>query len=625
MSKNFNAIKHYMKTWKRRIFRHTLAYRRYRHLPDLIVCLSYSQIYDDYSQVDPKSFLHDIPTFDLLQPILGLENQTHYCLHDPELDRKIIGKLIECLDEDERERLIKSIGRHKILTFINAEGTLRFVRLALSCYTHEKSGFKLDSSHLKRIFKAYIYCNQLWTDECVKVNRTTFPGIHQTRKSALIDISLKLDIPYSEFKFFKDFRTQLYKAIKLFEFTENNDFFTPLLEVFYKERNVSDWKDYVRIHFGFFETSLKTPAINMDGAPEAVIKFMQPYLVDQSQLPIKDNLKGQMPKVLRTKFLLQSTINPNLILILSSDLLVDKIYQGLKFDFGSIAQTYGIKDVKGKEITQIRINGELGNQFSEETMLYSVMDMIYGKRADVVRMPGAVTKPFFLNDGGSEPDYYLRKGHSLVLFENKDVLFPDTDKYSGQLLKLKQSITSKIAKFGKELNDKGRLVQKKEGLGQIYYNIIRMKDRPELYRKFDSDCGLVKRIYPVLITYDKAYSAIGVNEYINKKVPTIKKRILKYYKETYNRTITIGEYDIQKPIIIDIDTLIMYALLLKNQKLELLDLIDEYFNKTDADEPNLSSFYTFMMDYYRLGPQGEEFVKLLYGDVLEEEKESEAR
>ena len=49
------------------------------------------------------------------------------------------------------------------------------------------------------------------------------------------------------------------------------------------------------------------------------------------------------------------------------------------------------------------------------------------------------------------------------------------------------------------------------------------------------------------------------------------------------------------------------------------------FNKTDADEPNLSSFYTFMMDYYRLGAQGEEFVKLLYGDVLEEEKESEAR
>ena len=210
-----------------------------------------------------------------------------------------------------------------------------------------------------------------------------------------------------------------------------------------------------------------------------------------------------------------------------------------------------------------------------------------------------------------------------VLFENKDVLFPDSDKYSGQLLKLKQSITSKIAKFGKELNDKGRLVQKKEGLGQIYYNIIRMKDRPELYRKFDPDCESVNKIFPVLITYDKAYSAIGVNEYINKKVPTIKKRILKYYRETNNNTITIGEYDIQKAIIIDIDTLIMYALVLKKRNLDLLDLINEYFSKCDSDEPNLSSFYTFMIDNHRLSAQGEEFIKLLYGDILEVEKGSE--
>lgn len=623
MRRNFNVIRHYMKAWKRRAFRPNMSFKRYRHLPDLIVCLSYSQIYDNYSQVDPKSFLHDIPTFDLLQYILGLENKTHYTLHNPELDREIIGKLIEHLYENERERLLKSISRHKSLTFINAEGTLRFVRLALSCFTPERSGFVLESNHLKSIFKAYLFCNQLWTDEFVKVDKTTFPGIHQTRKSALIDISLKMDIPYSEFKFFKDFRTQLYKAIKLFEFAEKNAFFTPLLEAFYKDRNVSDWKDYIRIHFGFFEPSLKSPAIDMDGAPEAVIKFMQPYLLDQSQLPIKDNLKGQMPKVLRTKFLLQSQIKPNIILILSSDLLVDKIYQGLKFDFGSIAQTYGIKDIKGREITQLRINGELGSQFSEETMLYSVLDMIYGNRTDVVRMPGAVTKPVFQNEGGSEPDYYLRKGHSLVLFENKDVLFPDTDKYSGQLLKLKQAITSKIAKFGKELDEKGKLVQKKEGLGQIFYNIIRLKDRPDLYYKFDPDCESVKKIYPVLITYDKAYSAFGVNEYINKKVPIIKKRILKYYKENSNRTITIGEYDIQKPIIIDIDTLIMYALLLQKQELDLLDLIDEYFDKTDADEPNLSSFYTFMMDDHRLGAQGEEFIKLLYGDVLEVENDSE--
>ena len=594
------------------------------HLPDVIVCLSYSQIYDDFSTVDPKAILCDIPTFDLLSKILTYENKIHYCLHNPEFDNKVIQELFSVLDETENERLKHSIKKHKNITFINAEGTLRFVRLALSCYTPQRESFIFDSSHLKRAFKAYLYCNQLWTDEYLKVNNSTYQRFSQSSKSALIDISLKIEIPYSEFKFFKDFRTQLYKAIKLFEFAETTDFFKPLLEAFYKDRNVTNWKDYVRIHFGFFETSLKSPLINMHGAHDAVIKFMQPYLVDVSTLPMENNLKGQMPNQLRTQFLLQSNLNPNLVLVLSSDLLVDKIYQGLKFDFASIAQTNGIKDGKGRVITQKRINSELGSRFSEEKMFYSVMDMIYDARTDLIMKSGAETKKYFEKAGKSEPDYYLRKGECLIFFENKDVLFPDTEKYSGQLMRLKNAITDKIALFRKELNDKGVLEQKKEGLGQIFFNIVRLEDRPDIYRQFDPDCEKAKRIYPVLVTYDKAYSAIGVNEYVNKKMSTIKPRVLTHYKDVYKREIVIRDFEIQKAVIIDIDTLIMYALLLKNNELDIFDLIDEYSNKCGCDEPNLSSFYTFMMDSHKLAHQGEDFIKLLYGDIIEEDEEDAA-
>lgn len=606
-----------MKTWKRMPIRPSLSLATYRNLPKVIVCLSYSQIYDDFSRVDPKNFLRGIPTFDLLLPILNYENQIHYCLHDPEFDEELLAKICKILDSDERVRMIKSINKHKNLTLINSEGTLRFVRLALSCFTPEKKDFELNEGHLKNIFKAYLYCNQIWTNECVKVNHTTFPHVNQAGKGALIDISLKLDIPYSEFKYFKDYRTQLYKAIKLFEFAENNKLFKPILEAFYKDRKVESWKDYVRIHFGFFDSSLKSPVINMQGAPEAVVKFIEPYLVDQTKISTDDNLQGQMPSFLRTQFLLNSTNNPDLIMVLSPDLLVDKIFQGLKFDFYNIAVVNGIKDGKGKEITQKRINSELGYNFSEEKILYSAIDMIYGNRTDLIRKSGSDTKDVFEKCGKSEPDYYLRKGQNLILFENKDVLFPDKDKYSGQLLKLKQSITTKIAKYGMETRDNGKAALKKEGLGQIYYNIARMKDKPDLYRSFDPEFDLVKRIYPVLITYDKAYSAIGVNEYINKKVPTIKKRVLKHFKDVYHHEIKIGGYDIQKSVIIDIDTLIMYALELKKQKLDLIELIDEYISKVGGDEPNLPSFYMFMLDHHKLDAQGEEFVKMLYGDILE--------
>lgn len=608
-----------MKAWKKKLFRPSIPLIKYMHLPDVIVCLSYSQIYDDFSIVDPKAFLQNIPTFDLLAVILSYENEIHYCLHDPEFDKRIIQQLLSVLDEDERNRLVHSITKHKNHTFINAEGTLRFVRLALSCYTPQREGFVLEASHLKRLFQAYLYCNQLWTDECLRVNSSTYQRFRESSRSALIDVSLRLEIPYSEFKYFKDFRTQLYKAIKLFEFAETNDYFKPLLVAFYKERNVTNWKDYVRIHFGFFETSLKSPLINMQGAHDAVIKFMQPYLVDVAKLPMEDNLKGQMPNLLRTQFILQSGLNPNLVLVLSSDLLVDKIYQGLKFDFASIAQANGIKDEKGRDITQKRINSELGSRFSEEKMLYSVFDMIYDGRTDLVRKPGAVTKTYFEGAGKSEPDYYFRKDENLIFFENKDVLFPDTEKYSGQLMRLKNAITNKIALFRKELNEKGRLEQKKEGLGQIFFNIVRLKDRPDLYAQFDPDCGKVKKIYPVLVTYDKAYSAIGVNEYVNKKVSPIKSRVKKHYNEVYKREVDIRDFDVQKAVIIDIDTLIMYSMLLKNNTLDIFDLIDEYLSQCGPKEPNLSSFYTFMMDSHKLAAQGEEFIKLLYGDIIEED------
>ena len=149
---------------------------------------------------------------------------------------------------------------------------------------------------------------------------------------------------------------------------------------------------------------------------------MDSYLVDTTSLPNTDTLLGQIPRNsrLRDKFLLRSTNNPNLILILSSDLLVDKFYQGLKFDFVATANNHDIVDDKGKEINQIRLNTILGDKFSEEGLLYNVINMIYSTNKDIFRVSGSEIKDIFKNDEGSEPDYYFRKENELILFENKD-------------------------------------------------------------------------------------------------------------------------------------------------------------------------------------------------------------
>lgn len=618
MKKTFGYINKYINKGRRQLKR-TLSLRKFkapRNIPEIVVALSYSQLYDDYSKVNPKTFLEGIPTFDVLRVILSLECTVHYTLHNPEEDAKHISRLLHYCDANERQKVLTIAKMHKKnLVFINNEGTMRFVRLALNCYEPDIVGYKLNNDDYKNILKAYLYCNQIWTNE--QLNNRLF-AYHN-----LVDASLRIDLPFSEFKMFKDFRTQMFKAIRFFQFAENSAEIKPILDKFCVDRQVQDWKEYIRILFGFFEASMNTSVVDMSTAPKQVIDFMKPFIVDIAQLPLNEPLTGKLPDCLRNTFLLKSVASSNLVQILSSDLLVDKIYQGLKFDFVAIADKYNLKTAKGNKISQVTFNSMLGADFSEHEILYSILDLIYAADDTLFRKSGKETCPFFNEAvGGSEPDYYLRDGNKLILFENKDVLFPVTEKFSRQLLRLKQSISYKIARFGKypvldKKKNKTLIKDQKEGLGQIFFNIYRLISRKEIYRAFDPEVDGVDTIYPVLVTYDNAYSALGVNAYANKKVSGIRKRVKKHFQEKYNIEVNPKGYEIKKPVIVDIDTLIMYSLVLRQQKLNLFELLDEYNSLVDKYDHNLSSFTTFIIDHHKLGPQGIEFIQMLYSGIIE--------
>lgn len=61
----------------------------------------------------------------------------------------------------------------------------------------------------------------------------------------------------------------------------------------------------------------------------------------------------------------------------------------------------------------------------------------------------------------------------------------------------------------------------------------------------------------------------------------------------------------------------MYSLVLRNQDLDIVELLNEYIALVPQGTPNLSSFYSFIIDHHRLGAQGSEFIKTLYGDILQ--------
>ena len=199
------------------------AFRKPSFIPEVILALSYKQIYDDFAKVNPKDLIKGIPTFVVLSEILKLECDVHYTLHNPDEDHKHISDYYNICDTQERDKSKSAMKKHgRNLLLINTEGTLRFVRLALTCYVPEVKGYKLTASDRKNIYKAYLFCNQIWTNEQLNNNVFAF--------SNFVDASLRIDLPFSEFKYFKDFRTQMYKSIHFFQFAERNEILKIILD-----------------------------------------------------------------------------------------------------------------------------------------------------------------------------------------------------------------------------------------------------------------------------------------------------------------------------------------------------------------------------------------------------------
>lgn len=619
-----------MSTRKSQIFRHymrshqenskhkklLLNFKSRVQIPPTIVVLSYKCLYDDYFRVNPTNLLKGIPTFDALTLILKMEQQVHWSMHDQEQERKILYWFVDKLPlEDKKlvETYLNDLSSD--LTFINAIGTQRFVRLALSCFDETDEGRELTSQDYLQIFKAYLYCNQLWTNEQA--------GKDFWQYNDLIDRSLLVDVPISEFKLYKDFKPQLYKTIRLFEFAEKNSFFNPILAKFYEKKNVKSWKEYVSRLFSLFRVIIENPLIDYNTIPEEDKQIFQEYLIDKGELPTKDNLKKEIPKSYRNEFLLLNK-NEQFMLVLDADVLIDKIYQGIKFEFAAIAVELGILQEKK---AQIEINAKLGNDFAEHQILYPLMELVFADKK-YHRHPGETTKCYFEKHNGSEPDYYMRMEDKLLLIENKDVLMNKDNKHSQSLLSLKESISSKLSRYGrfaKPSSSKNNLKKKKfdmakkiskEGLGQLAYNIFRIVKQPELFTSFDADVTSVKTIYPILITYDKAYSANGVNAYIIKKAHKIYERIW-HFNQNPNKEPFYKLIETKKPVIIDIDTLITYAFLFKYDQINLIEALDNY----TQNGIHLSSFYLEMVDKYKnvLAEVLEESNHLLFPELESDE------
>lgn len=278
-----------------------------------------------------------------------------------------------------------------------------------------------------------------------------------------------------------------------------------------------------------------------------------------------------------------------LYLLLNANLFVDKFYQNLKFDFANYILSINGCNERGKPFKSYPdIAGDLGTKFSEKNLLYTLMDKIYDGIVDC-KFTGEYLKN---KNVQAEPDFYLRCGNSLFIIEYKDLVMSDKVKYSNEVTLIKSEILDRLCL------DDGR---KRKGFGQVLYTLDGIFNK-NTFGKIDSNVDNVTDVYPIVVTTDRAFSAMGISQLIFEKFSELLKQ--------YN----FGKRMIYLPVVVDYDTLFALAYKIHNKELSLSDLIHRFLN--DKDRAAKSFYSKFNEEEIRRDYNIKEENKFLFGDII---------
>lgn len=335
------------------------------------------------------------------------------------------------------------------------------------------------------------------------------------------------------------FYTQVYKKAKLLTFLSNSATYKHLLEKLLTEFSCDDKEEFLKAVGSAVVGGLKAKGpswtvLTTKNSPDAKkgTFILEKLSLTDSELGVVDqddylSLRNKpFQKIADEEFR-----------VIFELFLVKKLYNGLVFKLSSYDKNF---------LSNIR------NDFSEEVLLYDTLNSIFDS-TQLVKIPGTKFKELQLE---REPDFYIRKGSDILLFESKDFFMRGEKKLSYDFSIIES-----------ELMKDGRL---KKAVLQIVTNIDRC-----LRKKIPTDdCYDYPEvsIFPVIIVHDSLYSAPGLNYWIYYWFMDELEKL----KEDpfYNGYKHWG--NILPITVIEIDTLILYEKQLAEGKLELTSLIQHY-------------------------------------------------
>lgn len=426
----------------------------------------------------------------------------------------------------------------------------------LTCYNGKSN--ELSTDDYSNLLLAYMIC----CDERLKHNKSL--RYNTMTADAFTESFMPIVLKNDDVEVPRDYRLLLIKCyMLLIEFPKRSALFENYLDEFCVGKGLISAKYYLdELFLTFLNLSypdITTCVMEIDKKCVSTCNYFDNISIDPAKYTHDDDFL-----MLREKPVLKT--GPQRYNFMSKKYFLDKAYTGLLFDIKSTLVNRGILDA---ENGYGRLKSLIGEEFSEKLLFYTLMQRCFGQR--YVNYSGDELK-IILGDG--MPDFYMRRGNRLFIFECKDSQVASTKKLSGNYEIIKQAIFDKYV-----VNAKGQ----PKGVRQLV-QVIRDKLSVIIQNVDNSIPNGIKYVFPIIIYFDNCLDIEGPNYLLNKE-----------FKKQLENIETESDFIIKDLVMINLEQIMRLEDYFSNDKLKLASLINSYIDyKSQAELNQVFPFNKFL-------------------------------
>ena len=300
-------------------------------------------------------------------------------------------------------------------------------------------------------------------------------------------------------------RNQNIRTGKFFNFVSQHPQLKDLYDEFLQVYGLISWKDYLRTYWSILALArYKTGVINFERLRDED-ELLSEQIVDKDSIDIhevislEDNVDYQ---AFREKPFIK--IAPHEYAVIDVSFMIYRMFDGLYFIFNDLWQCKHPDNTQG-------FNTIFTTEFSEGTVLVNCLKEVANTHGWLSLTDNECKSIVPERKLSSPPDFYIRDGKDVILFECKDVKIPKEVKAEGTIQQLLDEVDKDFVGYHDTKKNKWRY----KGVGQLVRNAKRILEGESIW---DKNVDKNNRIFLVLVLADGRQVDAGWKNYLQRKM-----------------------------------------------------------------------------------------------------------